>query len=285
MDLPQLLKMIATPGDLAAVLLGYVAGFAVDVNLFPLGIPPGTTALLSAAGTLGAKKGVQASIQARRRAEPDSLILPAGSPSLPLTPSSNAPRLLPGSSSLPVAPRKDLLKKRVESLLTILPKGLRNERERLQIDAQLWESELITSEAMQQTLDHIVRLYRARIVEKIERAGRVWELIDVREADSEWEAVWRAIEEPDSTITVPAAGPDRVKAETLEDAFDEIKKRTFTYVGRRWNVYPNGLAPDGTFRLRFVGPSGEEFVATSAEHLSSIGDHQLWLFVNKMLRP
>lgn len=49
-----------TKGDIAASGLGYAAGFAVDVFLFPLGVPPGTTAAVFAVGAVGAKNAVQA---------------------------------------------------------------------------------------------------------------------------------------------------------------------------------------------------------------------------------
>lgn len=47
-------------GDIAAGAIGYATGFAVDVFLFPLGVPPGTTAGVFAVGAVGLKNAVQA---------------------------------------------------------------------------------------------------------------------------------------------------------------------------------------------------------------------------------
>lgn len=59
-DWKDLKDKISTPGDAAAALISGTAGFAVDVFLFPAGVPPGTTALVFASGGLGIKKGFDA---------------------------------------------------------------------------------------------------------------------------------------------------------------------------------------------------------------------------------
>ena len=60
MEWKDLKDKISTPGDVAAALISGTAGFAVDVFLFPAGVPPGTTALVFAGGGLGLKKGFEA---------------------------------------------------------------------------------------------------------------------------------------------------------------------------------------------------------------------------------
>ncbi len=49
----------ASPGDTAAGLVGYAAGFAADVFFFAGGVEPGTTAGVSAAAAIGAKRSVE----------------------------------------------------------------------------------------------------------------------------------------------------------------------------------------------------------------------------------
>jgi hypothetical protein len=56
MEWKDLKDKITGPGDAAAFLLGFTAGFAVDVLLFPLGLPPGTVGGVAGTGALGAKK-------------------------------------------------------------------------------------------------------------------------------------------------------------------------------------------------------------------------------------
>jgi len=60
MDLKELLSSLSSPGDLAAASLGYASGFVIDVFFFPEGLGPGTVAGVTAIGTLGAKKSVEA---------------------------------------------------------------------------------------------------------------------------------------------------------------------------------------------------------------------------------
>jgi hypothetical protein len=67
----EILKKIATPADLGAFLVGFGAGFAVDVFGWLGGIPtvdPLTAGLGVGATALGVKQGVQGSIARRLRA-------------------------------------------------------------------------------------------------------------------------------------------------------------------------------------------------------------------------
>jgi len=72
MNVPEeILKKIATPADLGAFLVGFGAGFAVDVFGWLGGIPtvdPLTAGLGVGATALGIKQGVQGSISRRWRA-------------------------------------------------------------------------------------------------------------------------------------------------------------------------------------------------------------------------
>ena len=52
-----------TRGDLAAAAVGYAVGFAVDVFLFPTGVPPGTTAGVFAVGSVGLKNSAQGAVE------------------------------------------------------------------------------------------------------------------------------------------------------------------------------------------------------------------------------
>jgi hypothetical protein len=61
-----------TRGDVGAAGLGYAIGFAVDVFLFPLGVPPGTTAGVFAVGAVGLKNAVQAGLEQRSSAKRDT---------------------------------------------------------------------------------------------------------------------------------------------------------------------------------------------------------------------
>jgi hypothetical protein len=61
-------------GDIAAGAIGYATGFAVDVFLFPLGVPPGTTASIFAVGAIGLKNAFQVARSSRRpKVDPQEL--------------------------------------------------------------------------------------------------------------------------------------------------------------------------------------------------------------------
>ena len=63
----QFVRHISSAGDLAVVLLGYVAGFLLHVHLAPLTAAPGMTAALFSAGALGLKKTGEAVLGGGRR--------------------------------------------------------------------------------------------------------------------------------------------------------------------------------------------------------------------------
>jgi hypothetical protein len=54
----DIFRHIATPGDIGGYLLGFAAGFAIDVFAFPTGVEPQTTALVWGAAVLGCKKSL-----------------------------------------------------------------------------------------------------------------------------------------------------------------------------------------------------------------------------------
>ena len=59
-----LVRKITTPGDLATVLIAAPVGFVADVALSLTGlISPGVVGLLAASTALGAKKGIEATVQ------------------------------------------------------------------------------------------------------------------------------------------------------------------------------------------------------------------------------
>ncbi len=60
MAIKEFFEKVSTSGDVAATAVGYAVGFAVDVFLFPGGVPPGTVAGVSAVGALGLKKAADA---------------------------------------------------------------------------------------------------------------------------------------------------------------------------------------------------------------------------------
>jgi hypothetical protein len=66
MEPKDILPKLSSRGDVGAAALGFATGFAVDVFLFPGGVPPGTTASVFAVGAAGLKNSVQAFIQTRK---------------------------------------------------------------------------------------------------------------------------------------------------------------------------------------------------------------------------
>ena len=66
------LPKTATRGDTAAAFIGYATGFVVDVFLFPLGIPPGTTAGVFMIGAVGVKNLIQISLGFRKKARKEA---------------------------------------------------------------------------------------------------------------------------------------------------------------------------------------------------------------------
>jgi len=73
-DAKDLLKLIATPGDAAAVTLGFVVGLPIDYFLLHMGVPSLTVSGYAAATAFGLKKSAEATFSkavARRRPEPN----------------------------------------------------------------------------------------------------------------------------------------------------------------------------------------------------------------------
>lgn len=59
-EFTDLLKHLSSPADIGIAGVGYATGFAIDVFLFPGGVPPGTTAAVYAIGAVGVKNLAQA---------------------------------------------------------------------------------------------------------------------------------------------------------------------------------------------------------------------------------
>lgn len=66
LDPSSLIKEITSPGDVAAAALGYAAGFAADIFLFPGGVTAGVTAGVWAVGAIGIKKFVESALGLRK---------------------------------------------------------------------------------------------------------------------------------------------------------------------------------------------------------------------------
>jgi hypothetical protein len=130
--IPDISKIpIATKGDAAAALLGYVGGYVADIALLHLGIPPGTGGILGAAAGVGFKNWIHSVVNTVRSAS---------------------------------ARRRQLEKKALafEDFLRDL-KGKEGERERFERDLNFWRKGLIRDEQFEKAIDEAIARYRRRL--------------------------------------------------------------------------------------------------------------------------
>lgn len=64
---PLLTPPTPTRSDAAAAAVGYAIGFAIDIFLFPAGVPPGTTAGVFAVAAVGAKNTAESIISSNKQ--------------------------------------------------------------------------------------------------------------------------------------------------------------------------------------------------------------------------
>lgn len=132
---------VKTKGDVAAATLGFAAGFTVDVFLFPLGVPPGTTASVFAVAAVGAKNAVQSIVEARKNNEETAYsMMREGNDA------ENAARK-----------RRQSLENKAHALMKhAVERGNATARTKVLEDFSLWEDELITDEDFSSSLKNIV---------------------------------------------------------------------------------------------------------------------------------
>jgi hypothetical protein len=150
--LDNLRPKISTRGDVAAASLGFAIGFAVDVFLFPLGVPPGTTAGACATGALGLKNAAQAAMterrDARKRAEDEK------------TAEEEAERRKEEERTRPQQ-EAGQLQERVRKFLPILQeRGLRDLADQLLSELELHTSGISSNHDLEAALDQALQQYR-----------------------------------------------------------------------------------------------------------------------------
>jgi hypothetical protein len=152
-DLKDLKDKVATPGDAAAAGLGYALGYAADVFLFPLGVPPGTVAAVSSVGTWGVKKAVDAFRAWRKRKKDDRDSE---------TDDKNLKRK--------IGELQDVLKRRLNR--TNIKKEesdfLKDLRTTLQQRVELWEDKLMEDDELEETISEIKRDIRDYALQRAE---------------------------------------------------------------------------------------------------------------------
>lgn len=129
MNLGQFPKL-TTKGDIAAAGLGFALGFAVDIFLFPAGVPPGTTASVFMAGAVGLKNSAQAALESRstKKAEQN---------------------------------KRGELRQKAEALLRALQRAhLTQERELLEQDMEFWEQEIYGDDDLKNRLPAYIERIR-----------------------------------------------------------------------------------------------------------------------------
>jgi hypothetical protein len=136
MNAEEMLKKIATKGDIAAAGLGFVAGWPVDYVLLHMGVPPGTVSGYCAVGAFSLKKGVESWLDARRKKRAENNQIDAKQREL--------------------LERADAMQNYIDHELKDVEPA-KEWSERLQRRRSYWKSRIIKDVDFEQTMDDIVR--------------------------------------------------------------------------------------------------------------------------------